>query len=66
MVPALESLVNRVDPDLGFRLLLRVMIAYRVPVDQARYEHWLTLGERFGYGQFHVDDTHFLTKMGRR
>ncbi|GGP93326.1 hypothetical protein [Streptomyces melanogenes] len=56
VVPALEQVVTQVDADLGFRLFLRVMKAYRVPIDESRYDRYHELGERFGYNEFVVDD----------
>jgi hypothetical protein len=55
-VPALERAVTEVDPDLGFRLFLRAMKAYLVPISETRYERYLSLGEQFGYHEFVVDD----------
>ncbi|MFD5632138.1 hypothetical protein [Streptomyces sp. NPDC127072] len=56
VVPALEQVVTDVDPDLGFRLFLRGMKAYLVPVTESRYVRYHELGERFGYNEFVVDD----------
>ncbi|MGY5008687.1 hypothetical protein ACWCY6_11465 [Streptomyces sp. 900105755] len=56
VVPALERVVEQVDPDLGFRLLLRCVRAYDVPVTDEQYAHWTALGDRFGYGREHVAD----------
>ncbi|WP_406273841.1 hypothetical protein OHT93_26460 [Streptomyces sp. NBC_00191] len=63
VVPALEQVVTEVDPDLGFRLFLRIMNASWVPITEAQYARYETLGERFGYGRFHVDDVEFLTQL---
>lgn len=63
VVPALEMAVTQVDPDLGFRLFLRAMKEYWVPIDDAQYARYVALGERFGYGEFLVDDVYFLTKL---
>ncbi|MEW1779247.1 hypothetical protein [Streptomyces sp. NPDC086777] len=54
LVPALEQVVDQVDPDLGFRLLLRCVRAYEVPVTDEQYARWTALGDRFGYGRKHV------------
>ncbi|MFE0255686.1 contact-dependent growth inhibition system immunity protein [Streptomyces sp. NPDC059010] len=51
---ALEQVVVQVDPDLGFRLFLRVLLALWMPLTQERYGRFRALGERFGYGEFHV------------
>ncbi|MFD5540893.1 hypothetical protein ACFWIJ_24515 [Streptomyces sp. NPDC127079] len=56
VVPALEQVVDQVDPDLGFRLLLRCVRAYDVPVTDEQYARWTALGDRFGYGREHVAD----------
>ncbi|MGA5192316.1 hypothetical protein [Streptomyces exfoliatus] len=66
VVPALEQVATEVDPDLGFRLFLRVMIAYWVPISRDQYDRYLAMGERFGYGRFHVDDAEFLTELRKR
>ncbi|PWI18057.1 hypothetical protein DI272_30835 [Streptomyces sp. Act143] len=54
VVRALEEVVAEVDPDLGFRLFLRALVAMAVPLSEERYARLLALGERFGYGEFHV------------
>ncbi|MFD3792104.1 hypothetical protein [Streptomyces cyaneofuscatus] len=51
---ALKLVATQVDPDLGFRLLLRVVNACRVPISDARYAEYEAPGEAFGYGRFHV------------
>ncbi|WP_262387262.1 hypothetical protein [Streptomyces sp. TRM49041] len=56
VVAALEQVVVEVDPDLGFRLFLRVLKAYLVPVAESRYQRYHVLGERFGYHGLVVDD----------
>ncbi|MEU9010543.1 hypothetical protein AB0D12_12280 [Streptomyces sp. NPDC048479] len=56
VVPALERLVTEVDPDLGFRLFLRVLKAYVVPISESQHLRYRELGERFGYNEFVVDD----------
>ncbi|MFI9269786.1 contact-dependent growth inhibition system immunity protein [Kitasatospora sp. NPDC052896] len=55
VVPALRA-VTEIDPDLGFRLFLRAMKVYFVPISEARWERFNKLGERFGYNEFVVDD----------
>lgn len=54
VVRALEQVVAQVDPDLGFRLFLRVLLALWMPLTKERYARYQALGERFGYGKFHV------------
>jgi hypothetical protein len=56
VVAALEQVVVQADPDLGFRLFLRVLKAYLVPVTESRYLRYHELGERFGYHELVVDD----------
>ncbi|MER5938111.1 hypothetical protein ABT121_12410 [Streptomyces sp. NPDC001928] len=51
---ALEQVVSRVDPDLGYRLFLRVLLALWMPLTQERYARYQALGERFGYGEYLV------------
>ncbi|MDO0914517.1 hypothetical protein QQM39_27895 [Streptomyces sp. DT2A-34] len=51
---ALEQVVVQVDPDLGFRLFLRVLLALWMPLTEERYARYHALGERFGLGEFHV------------
>ncbi|MEV7842701.1 hypothetical protein [Streptomyces cyaneofuscatus] len=59
---ALELVAAQVDPDLGFRLLLRVLNACRVPISDAQYAQYEALGEVFGYGRFHVSDVAHQTR----
>ncbi|MFE4825731.1 hypothetical protein [Streptomyces sp. NPDC056672] len=56
VVAALEQAVTQADPDLGFRLFLRAMKAYRVPISESRYDLYHAIGESFGYSEFVVDD----------
>ncbi|MFF3097300.1 hypothetical protein [Streptomyces cyaneofuscatus] len=62
VVRALELVAAQVDPDLGFRLLLRVLDACRVPISEGQYAQYEALGEAFGYGRFHVSDVEHLTR----
>ncbi|MGW1746839.1 hypothetical protein ACWCRD_14710 [Streptomyces sp. NPDC002092] len=52
--PALEQVVVQVDPDLGFRLLLRVLHTASGSLTKRQYARCRSLGERFGYGEDHV------------
>ncbi|MFJ3123996.1 hypothetical protein ACIPJO_13860 [Streptomyces sp. NPDC086993] len=52
----LEEVVTTVDPDLGFRLLLEVLLVYDVPVPDDRCARYQALAEQFGYGADHLDD----------
>jgi hypothetical protein len=56
VVPSLERVVTEVDPDLGFRLFLRVLKAYLVGISESQHLRYRELGERFGYNEFVVDD----------
>ncbi|WP_142213613.1 hypothetical protein [Streptomyces sp. SLBN-118] len=56
VVPALERLVTEVDPDLGFRLFLRVLKAYVIYITEVQHLRYRELGERFGYNEFVVDE----------
>ncbi|MFD3939022.1 hypothetical protein ACFWSP_28985 [Streptomyces sp. NPDC058618] len=56
VVRTVEKVVVHVDPDLGFRMLLRVLKAYQIPVEASRVERYRALGERFGYDECVVDD----------
>lgn len=58
VVPALLRAVD-VDPDLAFRLLLRALKGYFVPISEARYERYLALGDELGLGEDVVDDRDF-------
>ncbi|MEU2110601.1 hypothetical protein [Streptomyces sp. NPDC019507] len=58
VVPALEQ-VAEIDPDLGYRLLLRALKGFFVPISEARYERYLALGDEFGLGEDVVDDGDF-------
>ncbi|MEV5973779.1 hypothetical protein [Streptomyces sp. NPDC051921] len=58
VVPALYRAAE-VDPDLGFRLLLRALKGYFVPISEARYERYLALGDELGLGEDVVDDRDF-------
>lgn len=46
---ALARVVAEVDADLGFRLFLRVLKAYAVPVDLERYDRYREIGDGFGF-----------------
>ncbi|MGN5633494.1 hypothetical protein [Streptomyces sp. AC154] len=63
VVRGLELVATEVDPDLGLRLLLRVLNACRVPITDAQYARYEALGEAFGYGQFHVSDVEHLVRF---
>ncbi|MCX4984519.1 hypothetical protein [Streptomyces sp. NBC_00572] len=56
IVPALLRVVRQADADLGFRLFLRTLKAYSVPVDADTYERLLALGDRLAYPRAAVHD----------
>lgn len=58
VVPALEQAVE-IDPDLGYRLLLRALKGFFVPISEARYQRYLALGDELGLGEDVVDDGDF-------
>ncbi|MFG2511490.1 hypothetical protein [Streptomyces sp. NPDC048584] len=62
VITALEQVAARVDPDLGFRLLLRVLRPLAVPITRAQYERYEAIGRRFGYGEHHVDEIEQLVQ----
>lgn len=59
---ALEQVVTRVDPDLGFRLFLRLLHVLALPLTEEQYACYRTLGEQFGYGEFHVKELELLVE----
>lgn len=63
LVPALELIVITAGPDLGFRLLLRILAKCWVPIDRPQYDRMLALGEALDYGEFLVTDVHFLVDL---
>ncbi|MGW1543785.1 hypothetical protein ACWCPM_26695 [Streptomyces sp. NPDC002309] len=59
---ALEDVVRQVDPDLGFRLFVRLLIVLSVPLTPEQYERYRAIGERFGYGEHHVEEIEHLVQ----
>ncbi|MGW6966285.1 hypothetical protein ACWGET_19785 [Streptomyces zaomyceticus] len=53
---AVARVVTDVDPELGLRLLVRLLAVLAVPLTEERYARFRTLGERFGYGAWHVSE----------
>lgn len=49
LVPALEQMVVQVCADLGYRLFLRAVKLYAVPISATSRERFVALGARFGY-----------------
>ncbi|WP_405882083.1 hypothetical protein OG762_27775 [Streptomyces sp. NBC_01136] len=64
VMDALEHVVTQIDPDLGFRLFLRVLNTLFVPLTQEQYDRYQAIGERFGYGEYHVSDVEHLVEAG--
>ncbi|MGW5304630.1 hypothetical protein ACWERF_11905 [Streptomyces griseoluteus] len=56
LVPALERVVSEVCADLGFRLFLRALKRYVLPVDGASLAAFVALGEQFGHPEFLVEE----------
>ncbi|MFF5920668.1 hypothetical protein ACFY8C_20335 [Streptomyces flavochromogenes] len=56
VVPALLRVVREADADLGFRLFLRALKAYSVPVGADTYERLLALGDGLAYPRVVVHD----------
>ncbi|MEU9037987.1 hypothetical protein AB0D45_24225 [Streptomyces sp. NPDC048352] len=54
VMDALEQVVTRVDPDLGFRLLLRVLGILQPPLTEEQYARYETLAGRFQYSGDHL------------
>ncbi|MET7757513.1 hypothetical protein ABZT27_22825 [Streptomyces sp. NPDC005389] len=54
VMEALEQVVTRVDPDLGFRLLLRAVEVLQLPITEAQYTRYKALAGRFHYGEDHL------------
>ncbi|WP_406082198.1 hypothetical protein OG468_32780 [Streptomyces zaomyceticus] len=48
-VPALHRVVREVDADLGFRLFLRALKAYSVPVEADTFDRLLAIGDLLAY-----------------
>lgn len=48
------EVVTEADPDLGFRLLLRLLDAYEAPITEARYTRLERLADRLGCGEDYV------------
>lgn len=61
-IAVLEQVVEQVDPDLGFRLFLRVLRALSVRITREQYARYQEIGRRFGYGEYHVDGVEHLVE----
>lgn len=51
---ALEQVVTQVDPDLGFRLLLRALKLLQLPLTEEQYARYETLSSHFQYSENHL------------
>ncbi|MFE2915238.1 hypothetical protein ACFXI0_32825 [Kitasatospora indigofera] len=63
VVPALEITIRDVDPNLGFRMLLRCLSRYWIPLDHASYDRYTNLGRQFSLGEYVVGACDFLLKL---
>lgn len=54
VVPALELVAARADPDLAFRFFLHALAAYGPDIPRGQYERYVALGEQFEYGELLV------------
>ncbi|MEU6547140.1 hypothetical protein [Streptomyces sp. NPDC046859] len=52
----LEQVVTRVDPDLGFRLLLRMLDVLSVPITEDEYARYQRLAAHFGHHEHLVTE----------
>ncbi|MFE4589236.1 hypothetical protein [Streptomyces laurentii] len=53
---ALKEVVTRVDPDLGYRLLLRLLATRAAPLTEEAYERHVVLCRHFRLGAEHVSE----------
>ncbi|MFD9302377.1 hypothetical protein ACFWCB_06735 [Streptomyces sp. NPDC060048] len=60
VVSALRRVTAEVDPDLGFRLLLRVLKSYLVPVGPTRVAGYHALAQPLGLEKELVEDGNFI------
>ncbi|MEV6669774.1 hypothetical protein [Streptomyces sp. NPDC051162] len=56
LVTALEDVVTAVDPDLGFRLLLQILLMCDAPITETQRTRYETISERFGYSKDYVGE----------
>ncbi|MFF3087606.1 hypothetical protein ACFVRB_21520 [Streptomyces nojiriensis] len=54
VMDALEQVVTRVDPDLGFRLFLRMVGNLQLPLTEEQYTRYKVLAGRFQYAEDHL------------
>ncbi|MGW2255565.1 hypothetical protein ACWCXH_36175 [Kitasatospora sp. NPDC001660] len=56
LVPALVAAVDELGPDLGFRLFLRAVKVYFIPIGPTRLGRFEEIGRRLGYHEWVVED----------
>ncbi|WP_327739887.1 hypothetical protein OG749_44560 [Streptomyces nojiriensis] len=54
VMEALEQVATQVDPDLGFRLLLRTVEVLQLPLTEEQHTRYEALADRFHYGEDHL------------
>ncbi|MFD5411566.1 hypothetical protein [Streptomyces nojiriensis] len=54
VMEALEQVATQVDPDLGFRWLLRTVEVLQLPLTEEQYTRYEALADRFHYGEDHL------------
>ncbi|MEW2584842.1 hypothetical protein [Streptomyces virginiae] len=55
VIEALELIATQIDPDLGFRLLVRTVEGLQLPLTEEQYTRYETLA-----GRYHYSDDHLL------
>ncbi|WP_051782166.1 MULTISPECIES: hypothetical protein [unclassified Streptomyces] len=54
VMEALEQVATQVDPDLGFRLLVRTVEVLQLPLTEEQYARYEAIAGRFHYGEYHL------------
>ncbi|WP_030657281.1 MULTISPECIES: hypothetical protein [Streptomyces] len=54
VMEALEQIAIRIDPDLGFRLLVRTVEVLQLPLTEEQYTRYETLAGRYHYSEDHL------------
>ncbi|MGA4960397.1 hypothetical protein [Streptomyces lavendulocolor] len=62
VLASLEQVITQVDPDLAFRLFLRVLPVLSLPLTEEQYARYEAIGARFGYGEHHVPQVQDLIR----
>lgn len=60
LVPALDLAIRAVGAQLGFRLMMRSVSNFWLPLDKATYDRYAGLWKRLGYGNLADWDVHHL------